>query len=52
VQRVSLQHNNNSTEDPNSILARHRNFLKELEGKKQLEREAAMLSDHLKEQKE
>jgi hypothetical protein len=30
-------------------LARHRNFLKELEVKKQHEREEAMLQDHLKE---
>jgi parvulin-like peptidyl-prolyl isomerase len=39
-------------EDPNSILARHRSFLKELETKKQQEREEAMLYDHMKEQKE
>jgi hypothetical protein len=38
-------------EDPNSILARHRNFLKQLEGMKTQEREAAMLQEHLNEQK-
>jgi len=43
VLRVSVNNFNYSTEDPNSILSRHRNFLKELEVKKQQEREAAML---------
>ena len=36
---------NKKRRDPNSILVRHRNFLKDLEGKKNQEREEVMLQE-------